>query len=162
MSIDSLSSDGITAVFPLTFKTLIIQFPQGHVTSFPFSMCCSCIVFHVRYSKQYQQLGSTVCLSYCWNSSQNIAPSTRPSFTLVHTPLWGLPDGTMVRNLPANEGDRGDKDLICGLEKSPGVGNGNTLQYTCLENSMDRRSWWARVHGVSKSQVQLSAAQHSL
>ena len=41
-----------------------------------------------------------------------------------------------------------------GLGKSPGEGNGNPLQYSCLENSMDRGAWWSTVHGVSKSQTQ--------
>ena len=45
----------------------------------------------------------------------------------------------------------GDLGLIPGLGKSPGEGNGNTLQYSCLENPMDKGAWWARVHGVSKS-----------
>ena len=44
----------------------------------------------------------------------------------------------MVKNLPANAGDTGDLDLIPGLERPSGVGNGNPLQYSCLENSMNR------------------------
>ena len=52
----------------------------------------------------------------------------------------------MIKNLPANAGDM---DLIPGLGRSPGAGNGNPLQYSCLENSMDRGDWWARVHGVT-------------
>ena len=43
-----------------------------------------------------------------------------------------------------------------GQEESPGGGNGNPLQYSCLENPMDRRAWWATVHGVAKSQTRLS------
>ena len=50
----------------------------------------------------------------------------------------------------------GDPGLIPGLGRSPGEGNGNPLQYSCLENSMDRGAWWATVHGVAKSQTQLS------
>ena len=53
----------------------------------------------------------------------------------------------MVKNLPANAGDVG---LIPGSESSPGGGNGNPLQYSCLENPMDRGAWWATVHGVAK------------
>ena len=45
----------------------------------------------------------------------------------------------------------GDAGSIPGLRRSPGEGNGNPLQYTCLENSMDRGAWWAIVHGVTKS-----------
>ena len=54
-----------------------------------------------------------------------------------------------VKNLPANAGDPGS---IPGSEKSPGEGNGYPLQYSCLENPMDRGAWWATVQGVAKSQ----------
>ena len=50
----------------------------------------------------------------------------------------------------------GELDLIPGLGSSPGEGNGNPLQYPCLENHMDGRAWWATVHGVAKSQTRLS------
>ena len=53
----------------------------------------------------------------------------------------------MVKNLPANAGDSG---LILGSGRSPGGGNANPLQYTCLENPMDRGAWRATVHGVAK------------
>ena len=62
----------------------------------------------------------------------------------------------MARNLPDNVGDIEDMGLIPGLGRSPGVGNGNPLQYSCLENTMDRRVWWATVHGVAKSQTQVT------
>ena len=50
----------------------------------------------------------------------------------------------------------GDLGSIRGLGKSPGEGNGNPLQYSCLENPMDQGAWWATVHGVAKSQTRLS------
>ena len=50
----------------------------------------------------------------------------------------------------------GDLDTIPGLGRSPGEGNGNLLQYSCLENSMDREAWWVTIHGVTKSWTQLS------
>ena len=53
----------------------------------------------------------------------------------------------MVKNLPANAGD---VSLIPALGKSPGEGNGNLFQYSCLENPMDREAWLATVHGVTK------------
>ena len=59
-----------------------------------------------------------------------------------------VPGGAMVRNLPANTGFEG---LIPGSEGSPGERNGYPLQYSCLENSMDRGGWWATVHEVTKS-----------
>ena len=54
----------------------------------------------------------------------------------------------MVKNPPVNAGDTRDKGSMPGLERSPEVGNGNPLQYSCLENSMDRGAWQATVHGV--------------
>ena len=50
----------------------------------------------------------------------------------------------------------GDLGLIPGLGRSAGEGNGNPLQYSCLENPIDRGAWWATVHGVAKSRTQLS------
>ena len=52
----------------------------------------------------------------------------------------------VVKNPPTNSGDTGDKGSIPGLRRSPGVGNGNPLQCSSLENSMDRKAWWATVH----------------
>ena len=62
----------------------------------------------------------------------------------------------MVKNLLANAGDKGDMDLTLGSGRSLRGGNVNPLQYSCLENPMDRGLWWATVHGVTKSQAQLS------
>ena len=57
----------------------------------------------------------------------------------------------MVKNMPANAGGIRDTGLIPGSGRSPGEGNGNPLQYSCLENPMDRGAWWATVHGVAES-----------
>ena len=62
----------------------------------------------------------------------------------------------MVKNLPAGAGDAIDVGLILVLGRFPGEGNGNPPQYSCLENPMDRGTWWATVHGVAKSRTQLS------
>ena len=59
----------------------------------------------------------------------------------------------MVKNLSANVGDSGDVSSIPRSGRSPGGGNGNPLQYSCLENPMDRGAWWAIVHGFAKSQT---------
>ena len=64
--------------------------------------------------------------------------------------------GTVVKYLLANAGDAGDVGLIPWLGRSPGGGNGNTLQYSCLDNLMNRGAWWAAVHEVAKSRTQLS------
>ena len=59
----------------------------------------------------------------------------------------GFSGGSVLKNLPANVGDAGS---IPALGRSSGEGNGNTLQYSCLGNPMDRGAWWATVHGVAK------------
>ena len=58
----------------------------------------------------------------------------------------------MVKNSPANAGDEGS---IPRVGRFPGEGNGNPLQYSCLGNPMGRGTWWATIHGVTKSQTQL-------
>ena len=62
----------------------------------------------------------------------------------------GFPGGSAVKNPPANAGDAG---LILGLGRSPEEGRGNPLQYSCLDNLMDRGAWRATVQGVAKSQA---------
>ena len=68
--------------------------------------------------------------------------------------------GAAVKNLPANAGDVRDAGSIPGLGRSRGEGNGNPLQYSCLENSLDRRTCWATAHEVAKSWIQLSTHAH--
>ena len=72
----------------------------------------------------------------------------------------------MVNNLPASAGDARDTALalIPGLGRFPGGGNGNPLQYSCLENRTDRGVWWITVHGIEKNQTGLSthAGKNSL
>ena len=69
----------------------------------------------------------------------------------------GFPGSSVVMNPPAKARDVG---LIPGLGRSPGVGNGNPFQYSCLENPMDRGAWQATVHGVVKSPTQMSIHVH--
>ena len=91
-------------------------------------------------------------------SSQSILKEINPEYYLEGISQVVL----VVKNLPANAGDLGS---IPGLGRAPGEGNGNPLQYSCLENPMDRGAWWATVHGVTKSRTrlkQLSTTQHSI
>ena len=62
----------------------------------------------------------------------------------------GFPGGTVIKNLPANEGDSTDTSSIPGLGRSSRVGNGNPFQHSCLENSMERGASWAIVHRVQR------------
>ena len=71
----------------------------------------------------------------------------------------GFPGGSVVKNPPGNVGDVGS---VPELGRSLGGGNGNSLQYSCLQNSMDSGAWQATVHGVAKSWTQLSTHSHSL
>jgi len=65
---------------------------------------------------------------------------------------WGIPAGSVVKNA-------GDLGLIPGLGRSPGEGNGNPHQYSCLGNPMDREAWWATVQGVAKVRHDLTTKQ---
>ena len=69
--------------------------------------------------------------------------------------IWyiSFPGGSEVKVSACNAGDLGS---IPGWGRSPGEGNGNPLQYSCLENPMDRGAWWTAAHGVAKSQTRLS------
>ena len=107
------------------------------------------------------------CQSVAWNTNPTPGPysslsvlsgtetSELPSQILL-SQLLGFLGGTVAKHLPARSGDAGDMGSIPGSGRSPGGGHGNPLQYSCLENPMDRGAWWATVHGVAKSQAQLS------
>ena len=66
--------------------------------------------------------------------------------------MWSFPGGSVEKNPACNAGDLGS---VPGSGRSPGAGYGNPLQYSCLENSMDRGAWRGTVHGVAKSWIQL-------
>ena len=77
------------------------------------------------------------------------------SFAKTYDWLRASQVALVVKTPPADAGDPGDAGLIPGLERSPGGGHGNSLQYSCLENPMDRGAWWATVHGVAQSRIWL-------
>ena len=83
-------------------------------------------------------------------------PWCAQKFQQYRMDLWGFPGGTVVKNMPANAGDTRDMGSMPGSGRSPGGGNGTPLQYSCLGNPMDRGTWRATVHGVTKSPTQLS------
>ena len=70
--------------------------------------------------------------------------------------IWGLPRWLCGRESACNAGDTGARCSIPGLRSSPEIRSGNPLQYSCLENPMDRGAWWAIVHGVTKSQTRMN------
>ena len=71
--------------------------------------------------------------------------------------MRGFSGGPAVKNPPAKAGDARDAALIPGSGRSPGIGNGNPLQYPCLKNAMDKEASWATVHGFARSWKQLSS-----
>ena len=98
------------------------------------------------------------------NTDKRIKGKGTQSFQLMKKkfltqPNTRLPGGSEVKASACNARDLGS---IPGLGRSPGKGNGNPLQYSCLENPMDRGAWWAAVHGVAKSQTRLSDFTFSL
>ena len=76
------------------------------------------------------------------------AYSQAACFCYLVIDLGASPRGALVKNPPVMQ-----ERLIPGSGRSPGKGNGNPLQYSCLENPMDRRVWWATIHGVAKSRT---------
>ena len=100
-------------------------FCQGHT----YLMLCSFLVTIIGKSTSKYFLGRR---SSSWEKKQRVIF------------IQGFPSGSVVKNLPANAGDAG---LIPGSGRSPGEGNGKPLLYSCLGNPMDRRAWWATVHG---------------
>ena len=88
---------------------------------------------------------------WIWRHSQSAVRDTHINKCL------GFPGGSEVKASACNAGDLGS---IPGLGRSPGEGNGNPLQNSCLENPMDGGAWWATVHRVAKSQTRLSYFTH--
>ena len=88
---------------------------------------------------------SVALLDFKWGC---VLPASQIVSWSVHV---SFPAGSVVKNLPVSAGNTGDEGLIPGLGRSPGGGNGNLLQYFCLENFVDRGARWAPVHGVAKS-----------
>ena len=119
-----------------------------------------------------QSMASTGCCNRLRNEHVTQARSLRPSVRnfaafLERETLHCYPCASqvtlVVKYLPANAGDITDTDSIPGLGRSPGGGHGNPLQYSCLENPMDRGAWQATVHRVTKSQTWLKwLSRHAL
>ena len=88
----------------------------------------------------------------CKDITEHLNPVlSEDSVTKIFINELSFPGNAMVKNLPANVGNVRDMGLIPGSGRSPGVGNGNPLQYSCLENSMYRETRLVTVHGVTKS-----------
>ena len=87
------------------------------------------------------------------NNNQGVAKQRGLKSSIYKVCTHFFPGGSEVKASASNVGDQGS---IPGSGRSPGEGNGNPLQHSCLENPMDRGAWWATVHGVPKSRTRLS------
>ena len=106
---------------------------------------------HRKYKFSTYMLGGSIVFHLKLNSAPSAlrcaSPPSHLSFlSCIHPPRL-FPGDIAIKNLPANAGELGS---IPGSGRSPGEGNGNPLQYSCLENSVDRRAWQATVHVVYK------------
>ena len=86
--------------------------------------------------------------------------SVEIQISIICVSSWASQVTVVVKTPPANAGDRRDAGLSPGLGRSPGGGHGKPLQYSCLENPMDRRAWWAPVRGVTKSRTCMLAVAY--
>ena len=93
--------------------------------------------------------------SFLSNVSHFLLWTLKLCYALCHVAL-------VVNNPPADAGDLRDMGSIPGSGRAPGEGNGNPLQYSCLESLTDSRTWWAIVHGVSKSWTRLKRLSTAL
>ena len=116
--------------------------------------------FTVQLSHPYMSTGKTIAWTR-WTFVGKVLSLLFNIAALNKGSLWGFPGGTVVKNLPARAGDAGVMCSIPGSRSFPGVGNGNPLQYSCLEDSMDREVWQSAIHEVAKSQTQLSTSTHN-
>ena len=108
------------------------------------------------FSDMVLQIFSPVCsFAFCFLIvlTESLLFKSRATILLSLLRRMGFPGGSDGKESACNSGDAGS---IPGSGRSPGEGNGNPLQCSCLENPMDRRDWWATVHGVAKSWTGLS------
>ena len=126
-----------------TLKSLL----QHHISKESILQCSA--FFIVQLSQPYMTTGKTIALTRL----TFVGKAMSLLFNMQSRLVMGFPGGSEVKASASNAGDLGS---IPGSGRSSGEGNGNPLQYSCLENPMDGGAWWATVHGVTKSRTRLS------
>ena len=106
--------------------------------------------------------GQEAWLAAVYGVAQSWTWLKRRSSSSSSDPDWSFPGGSVGKESTCNVGDTRDVGLIPGLGRSPGGGHGNSLQYSCLENPMDRGAWWVTVHRVTKSWTWQKPTEHKL
>ena len=106
---------------------------------------CSTVAWRIPWTKEPGRLQST--------ELQRVGPDRVIFIFTFFMFMLGFPGGILVKNVFASAGDTGDLGLIPGPGRSHRGGHGNPLQYSCLENLMDRVAWWATAHRVTKIQT---------
>ena len=99
--------------------------------------------------------------SWAWPAALSGPPLPCHHLGSCHEHGTGFPGGLVGQDSTCSAGDTGDAGLIPGLGRSPGEGHGNPLQYSCLDNAMDRGAWRATVHGVARSRTQQKPSEHT-
>ena len=136
--------------------------PVDTLLVFRFFFCCYSLWVNLRVTFMHHRT-PTYCptaISMTWSltSQANCTVCGHAGYHLFPRVLsdgccsfWAFQVALIVKNLPAKAGDLRDASLIPRFWRYPGRGHGKPLQYSCLENPMDRGAWWATVHGVAKS-----------
>ena len=130
------------------------HFPCGHpfpTKSLALSACVPLWTIHFQMLDKHPLLGPKGGPPFCNNATHKEASGNLGERGILRNRVpVPSPGVSVVKSPPANAGD---VDLTPGSGRVPGEGNGNSLPYSCLGNSMDRGAWWATVHGVAKSRT---------
>ena len=137
-----------------TWLCIAVHLSLTHDTLFSYMKFSSAVEYGNKNQKAFQARTKNTLLSIMVNV--HISWRYIDAYICAYLIYRVFPGGWVVKNLPANAEDMGDTDSIPGWGRSPGIGNGNPLQYSCLENFMDRRAQRATTHEVAKSQTWLS------
>ena len=143
-------------VRPRELRSLITATQSGADTGLKTKLSLLPSFSHPRASQSERKQDFEVVREGYWNSqfqlnSTDTSVPLQSSYSVGIHVIWGFPGGSEVKAFAYHVGNLG---LIPELGRSPGEGNGNPLQYSCLENPMDGGAWWATVHGVAKSRTQ--------